>query len=168
MRTLYILSVWLHILAAMIWLGGMLFLVLVLVPVLRRQEYRGVAGGLIHWTGVRFRWVGWVCLGLLLASGILNLGFRGFTWQDLWTGRLWQGPFGRALGIKLLLVAVVFLLSVLHDFVIGPRATTLWQRDPEAIETRRLRRTASSIGRLNLVLGLIIVLLGVFLVRGGL
>lgn len=168
MQTLYILSVWLHILAAIIWLGGMLFLVLVLVPVLRRQEYRGVAGSLIHWTGVRFRWVGWVCLALLLASGMLNLGFRGFTWQDLWTGRLWQGPFGRALGVKLLLVALILLLSVLHDFVIGPRATASWQRAPEAVETRRLRRTASWIGRLNLVLGLIVVLLGVLLVRGGL
>ncbi|MFQ5795545.1 MAG: hypothetical protein ACE5JP_10915 [Candidatus Bipolaricaulia bacterium] len=75
MHVLYLLSVWLHILAAAIWIGGMVFLALILVPVTRRPEHRGIAVSLIHWTGVRFRWVGWICLGLLLLSGIFNLAY---------------------------------------------------------------------------------------------
>ncbi len=166
MRGLYLLSVWLHILSMTIWLGGMIFLVLVLVPVTRRPEHRGQAASLIHWVGVRFRWVGWICLSLLVVSGVLNVGYRGFTWADLWSGRLWQGPFGRALGVKLLLVAAILLLSAVHDFFIGPRATALWRTNPGSPQALRLRRQATWIGRINLLLALIVVALGVILVRG--
>lgn len=166
MRTLDLLSVWLHILAAMIWLGGMIFLVLVLVPVTRRPEYRGLAGSLIHWTGVRFRWVGWICLALLVLSGLLNLAARGVTWADAWSGQLWQTSFGRALGIKLILVAVILILSALHDFAIGPRATAAWQANPSSTETLRLRRQATWIGRINLLLALLVLVFAVILVRG--
>lgn len=98
-----------------VWLEGMVFLVLVLVPVVRRSEYRGHAAGLIHWTGQRFRWIGWGCLILLVLTGTFNLAYRGYGWADVWDGTLWAGAFGRTLGVKLLLVAVVFVLSAVHD-----------------------------------------------------
>jgi len=166
MRALYLFSVWLHILAAAVWIGGMVFLALVLVPVTRRPEYRPIAAGLVQWTGERFRWVGWTCLGLLVLSGGFNLAYQGFGWADLWTGRLWEGGFGRVLAVKLLLVAVILLLSAVHDFLVGPRATVLWQARPDSPEARRLRRRASWFGRLNLALGLAVVALAVLLVRG--
>jgi uncharacterized membrane protein len=163
---LYLLSVWLHILAAAVWIGGMIFLVLVLVPATRRPEYRDIAAPLIRWTGERFRWVGWVCLGLLVLSGTFNVAYRGFTWKDALSGRLWQGPFGQALGIKLLLVSAILALSALHDFSIGPRSTALWQANPGAPEAMRLRRRARAIGRINLLLALLVVVFAVILVRG--
>lgn len=144
----------------------MVFLVLVLVPVTRQPEYRGIAASLVRWTGARFRWVGWICLALLLGSGTFNLAFRGFGWADLASGRLWQGSFGRVLGVKFLLVTVILLFSALHDFAIGPRATALWQVNPGASEALRLRHQAAWLGRLNLLLALIVVALGVMLVRG--
>lgn len=166
MIAFYLTSVWLHILAAAVWIGGMVFLVVVLVPVTRRPEYRGVAASLIHWTGLRFRWIGWLCLALLLLTGALNLAQRGFGWADLWSGQLWEGLFGGILAIKLVLLGVIFLFSALHDFVIGPRATALWQANPVSRDAMRLRRQAIWIGRLNLLLALIAVALGVMLVRG--
>ena len=166
MKALYLLSVWLHILAAITWIGGTLFLVLVLVPVIRQREYQGIAATLIQRTGARFRWVGWVCLGLLILSGTFNLAYRGFGWADVWSGKLWRGPFGQTLGIKLLLVSVILILSALHDFVIGPRATAVWEANPGAPEALRLRRQAGWIGRINLLLALIVVAFGVMLVRG--
>jgi copper resistance protein D len=165
-KFLYLASVWLHVLAAVVWLGGMLFLVLVLVPALRRPALRGVAAPLIQWTGERFRWLGWLGFGLLLVSGTFNLAYRGVGWSDLWYAHFWGGPFGQALAIKLLLVAVVLLVSAAHDFYLGPRATAVWQTEPGSARAAGLRRQASRIGRLNLLLGLAIVFFATMLVRG--
>lgn len=166
MDVLYLFSVWLHILAAVVWIGGMVFLALILVPVIRQPDHQDMSASLMHGTGIRFRWVGWICLGLLLLSGVFNLIYRGLGWEDLRSSQFWQGSFGHTLGIKLLLVAVIFLLSALHDFILGPRAIVLWRANPTSPEALRLRRGAGWLGRLNLLLALIVVALGVILVRG--
>lgn len=161
MRLLYLLFVWLHILAAAVWIGGMVFLSIILVPVSRRPEYHGVASSLIHGTGVRFRAVGWMCLGALLLTGMFNLHYRGIGWAVLG-----EGAYGLILAMKLLLVLIIFLISALHDFLIGPRAMRLWQADSSSPESRRLRRWASLMGRSNLVLALLAAAFGVLIVRG--
>ena len=158
--------VWLHILAAAVWLGGMVFLALVLVPVVRRPEYREHASRLVHLTGVRFRTVGWVCLGALVVTGFANLWYRGIGWAALSNAGFWTTPFGSLLGWKLLVVAVILALSAYHDFSVGPRATAAGQADPGSAPALRLRRQASWMGRLNLLLALAAMALGVLLVRG--
>ena len=166
MKVLYLLSVWLHILAAITWLGGMLFFVLVLVPITRRTEYKGVAGALIQWLGERFRWVGWVCFGLLVATGTVNLGYRGVTLATFVDARFWHGAWGQTLGLKLGLVAIILLASAYHDFYVGPQATAAWQATPASASARQLRLQARWIGRMNLLLALLVVALAVMLVRG--
>ncbi len=166
MNVFYLFSVWLHMLAAVTWIGGMIFLVLVLVPVIRRSEYQDIRASFIHWIGVRFRWIGWICLILLLLSGLSNLIYRGFSWEDFQNDLFWRSSFGHTLGIKLLLVALILLSSALHDFIIGPRAMALWQTNPTSLEAIRLRRQAGWLGRLNLLLALLVIALGIMLVRG--
>ena len=58
---LYHLSVFLHILSAIIWIGGMLFLALVVVPTTRGlpPSERAALFGAV---GRRFRRVGWICI----------------------------------------------------------------------------------------------------------
>ena len=166
MRTLYLLSVWLHILAAAVWIGGMIFVALVVVPVIRRPEMRQAAARLIHLTGIRFRWVGWACLGLLLVTGLFNLTFRGIGWAELFSLPFWSASLGRILALKLFVVAWILALSATHDFAIGPRATTAWQENPGSAEASRLRRQATQLARVNMLLALIAVTFGVMLVRG--
>ena len=81
MHALYLLSVWVHILAATAWVGGMFFLVLVVVPWLRKGEGSNAAVFLRE-TGERFRSVGWACFGLLLVTGTFNLWVRGVRVSD--------------------------------------------------------------------------------------
>lgn len=67
---------------------------------------------------------------------------------------------------KLAIVALMFSLSALHDFVLGPRASVRRQAGALPAESPRLRRQASWLGRINLVLGMLVLALAVRLVRG--
>lgn len=163
---LYLLSVLVHVLAAMTWIGGMAFLVLVVVPVTRRLPDRRLAVRLIRDTGRRFRTVGWACLLVLLATGVTNLLLRGIG-PSLWVRPdFWAGPFGQTLAWKLVFVGAIGLLSLVHDFLVGPRASERLDRDPADPAAQRLRRTAAWMGRLNLLLSLIVLAFALMLVRG--
>ena len=166
MRLAYLVSVWIHIVAAVVWLGAMTFLALVLVPTLRARGDRHLTAELMHGAGLRLRGVGWTALGILGVTGIFNLGRRGFGLASLASGALWSGPFGHAFALKMLLVLVVVVLSLMHDFWVGPRAGSATAGDPQSQESARLRMAASWLGRLNLLLALVIVMLAVMLVRG--
>lgn len=131
----------LHVLAAVTWLGGMLFIALVLVPVARRLHDPGLRTRLVHEIGVRFRIVGWIALGVLLATGLVNLWLRP---ELLTTTRFWW---------KAGLVVLALVLSALHDFVLGPRAGRP-DADPGA------RGRASWVARVNVVVVLVIVVIG--------
>lgn len=165
MRILYFLSVYLHILSAMVWIGGMIFLGLVLVPVVRKPLLRSRAAELIKWTGERFRYVGWVTISILIITGIFNVVFR-FGWHGLFSNELWGSRFGRILSVKLICVGIILLLSAIHDFYIGPRATEILERSPDSPEAGKIRRQASLFGRVNLLLSLVVVFLAIMLVRG--
>ena len=165
MTTLYLVSVWLHILAAMAWVGGMYFLVLVVVPWLRAGNQQN-AGKFLSDTGRRFRSVGWVCFGVLLLTGTFNLWVRGVRVSSF-TDAVWlASPFGRSVVLKLELFVVVLMLSAIHDFVVGPRATAALREGPSSPRTQALRKQASFLGRVNAILALLVVAVAVTLVRG--
>lgn len=165
-HTLYIINVYIHILSAMMWIGGILFMVFVIVPILRKLEVKSQAAVFVHKVGVQFRLVGWIALVLLLITGILNLGFRGYHWADFFDGNLFKGSFGHDLAVKLACVTLIYIISAIHDFYIGPKATELWQQKPDDPQVKKLRKQAGLIGRLNLILGLVVVFEAVMLVRG--
>lgn len=130
-----------HVLAALTWIGGMLFIALVLVPVARRLHDPGLRTRLVHDLGVRFRTVGWIALGVLVATGLANLWLRP---ELLTTTRFWW---------KAGLVVLALALSAVHDFVLGPRAGR-----PGADPAARVR--ASWVARVNLVVVLAVVVIG--------
>lgn len=167
MRSLYLLSVWLHILSAIVWTGGITFLAFVLIPVTREKVYRHISADLIEKTGIRFRLIGWICLVFLIISGTVNLYYRGIGWNELASSQFWEGSFGYTLGIKLILVAIILMLSALHDFIVGPKAARLWRENAQSPQSQHWRRRASWLGRINLILALTVLLLAVALVRGG-
>lgn len=166
MHMLYLTSVWLHIMAAMIWVGGTLFMALVLIPAIRQPEFSAVAARMVRWTAHRFRWLGWLCFLVFIITGSINLAFRGVTWNDLSSAIFWRGSFGTVLMLKLLAFAVILALSAVHDFSIGPRAAAVWEKDPQSAASGRLRRQAVRFARVNLLLALIAIILGTMLVRG--
>jgi putative copper export protein len=164
MHALYVLSVFVHIVCAAIWLGGMLFLVLVVVPWLRRGG--GDAAKVLRETGPRFRDVSWVCFALLLLTGTFNLWVRGVRLATFCDSAWMASSAGRVIVAKLCVFLGVVILSAVHDFLIGPSAARAMVTAPGAEATVRLRARATMLGRLNALLALILVMLAVLIVRG--
>ena len=165
MQLVYLISVWLHILAATVWLGGMAFLVLVVVPWLRRGG-GGNASAFLRETGEGFRSVGWTCFAILVLTGSFNLWMRGVRLGDFTRTEWLSSSFGQAVVLKLCGFFTILLVSAVHDFVVGPKAVAAIAADPTSPEARAVRRRASLLGRVNLVLALVVVAIGVVIVRG--
>jgi putative copper export protein len=163
--TAYVLSVYIHILAATVWVGGIAFLVLVIVPALRRAD-RAAALPMMRETVMRFRTVGWCAFAVLVVTGLYNLHARAIGWAQLSSAAWRATPLGRALIAKLSLFAGVLVLSAVHDFWIGPRAMRALEEAPDAPRTKRLRHATGWIGRINGLATIVIVFLAVTLVRG--
>lgn len=161
----YLASVWVHLLAATIWVGGMAFLVLVIMPHVRRGD-RSSTAALFGALGTRFSRVSWVCFLLLALTGLFNAYHRGVRPADLLRSEFVTSTFGSALLWKIGLFLTVAAISAYHDFVIGPRATEVLTHTPDSPEAPRLRRMASYVGRLNALLALALYAVAVVLVRG--
>lgn len=166
MSAAYWASVTVHVLAALLWLGGMLFLGVVGAPVLRHVEPESLRQRLFHDLGSRFRGVGWAAILVLVVTGVSNLHYRGLL---RWSGVLgepafWATPLGRALGFKLAAVAVMLAIAAVHDFLLGPAAGRAAAGSDEA---RRLRRRAAMLARVNALVGVVLVVAAVRLARGG-
>ncbi|HEX2204530.1 MAG TPA: DUF4149 domain-containing protein [Longimicrobium sp.] len=157
MRNLYLLNVTVHVLAALLWLGGMFFFALVGAPVLRRLEPAALRARLFRELGEAFRAVGWGAIAILVVTGVLRGG-------QVWRAAFWGSPYGRALAWKLGAVVVMILVSAVHDFVLGPRAGRLEPGSPRALEARA---RAAWLARINAVVGLLLVFAAVRLARGG-
>lgn len=165
MSPLYHLNVTLHVLAALLWLGGMFFLAVVGAPVLRTLDPPSLRAQVFRRLGERFRTVGWIAIGVLLVTGVANLGFRGLlSWDTLGDGAFWGGRYGTTLAWKLALVTAMIGVSFVHDFVEGPRASRHRPGSPESI---RARRRSAWLARANAGLGLALVWVAVRLARGG-
>jgi putative copper export protein len=165
MRTLYLLNVTIHLLAALLWLGGMFFFALVGAPVLRRLEPAALRARVFAELGTAFRTVGWIAITVLLVTGALNLHLTGvLRGGQAWNPAFWASPYGRALAWKLAAVAVMIAVSAVHDFVLGPRAGRL---DPGSPAALRARSRAAWLARINALVGLGLVFAAVRLARGG-
>ncbi|AKV01392.1 hypothetical protein AKJ09_08055 [Labilithrix luteola] len=111
----YVLCVWLHVVAAAVWVGSMVFFAAAIVPVLRSIDARQAAPALLERIGARFRVIGGVSLGVLLVTGTANLHYRGIGWSTMSNPAFSAGGFGRVLAWKLGLVALVVLMTGAHE-----------------------------------------------------
>ena len=165
MPALYYINVTVHLLAALLWLGGMFFLAVVGAPALRAIESPALRQQLFQELGVRFRAVGWWAIGVLVVTGIMNLHYRGWLrWHGvLDSAAFWRTAAGQSLGLKLTAVIAMIVVSAVHDFWIGPMAGKL---PPGSAEAAAARRAAALLARINAVLGLVVVVAAVQLARG--
>ncbi len=151
---------WVHLLAAVTWIGGMMFLTLVLVPTLRDPVLAVHRPVLFRSLALRFRFVVWTSVVVLLTTGPVLLGFRGHAVLD---PASWPPP----VTVKLGLVAVLLGLTGLHDFWLGPRVAQLMRVGEETwtASERLLVRLAPWVARSGVILAVGVLLSAAHLVR---
>ena len=154
---------WVHLVAMAIWLGGQLFLFLVVRPVLRSQLDRPTQTQFTAAFGRRYSPLAWISLIVAILNGFAIGEHRGVAWSALVS---FPSAYGTLLIMKMMLVALILVLTLLHGRFIGPQLTELSRSlDPRDRQRyRQLLDLSVLISTANLLLTLLIVLLSARLV----
>jgi len=155
-----VLLVWLHLLAAISWIGGTIFLSVVLVPVLKGEPFASKKALLFRTIARWFRVVVWGAIAVLLFTGPLLLHRREISIVD-------PAGWPMVLVAKLGFVTILLLLTLAHDLIIGPRVGRIAQLPTES-RTRfdhTLVLWSPWVARFSLFLGLAVLFTAVVLVR---
>ncbi len=157
---MYATLVILHILAAVSWVGGMIFLSLVLAPLVRSRKAVPEFMALFRSAALRFRPIVWVAMAILLLTGPILLSLRGVA---VVSPSAWPG----IVMAKLALVALLLFLTLLHDLVLGPRVSRV-SAIPESQRTageQVVFKTARWLPRLSLLIAMAVVIVAAMLAR---
>jgi putative copper export protein len=138
-----IVVVWLHVLAAAVWVGGLVSTTHLVIPALARGDR-----ACLPLLG-RARMAAWAALGLLVVSGLENLRHV----------RL-DSPWVLA---KLSLVVILLALAAHRDFALVPRATRDIARGAAPVGALAGVRW---LDRVLLLLAVVVLFLGVGVARG--
>jgi copper resistance protein D len=157
---MYSFLVSLHILAAVTWIGGMLFVSLVLAPLVRNRKAAPEFMALFRSAALRFRVIAWAAVGVLLLTGPMLLLQRGISpsLPSSW-------PY--IVRLKLALVGMLLALTAMHDLVFGPRMRQIGSV-PEGSRSPRERmivRVSVWIPRFALLIALAVVVVAAVLAR---
>jgi uncharacterized membrane protein len=138
-----------HLLAACIWVGGSIALVVAGVPAIRtlEGEPRGKA---MKELGLRWRPLGYSALAVL---GVTGVALAGHDWNE---GR---SPFHTVLWVKVGLSICLVAASYLHNFVYGPRL----QKEIREGQPQATRPTLVVVGWTSLALTVTVPILGAVL-----
>ena len=147
--------IWLHLIAAVTLIGGLIFFNFVFKPGLEGLNAGMEKMELLQKTGRRFRTVTWICLIVLILTGAYNMLYEGGS------ARI-ETTWGVILMLKLFLFAITFGLFLIHDFVMDPFASPSGaSRNPNK-DTPHVTR-ASLLQQAILLLTLLILLIASYL-----
>ena len=105
---------WLHLLAAALWVGGMLYIATSYVPIQRKLPIAELARSLVT---VLPYYSPWAIAGVVIMA--VTGPFSATVHLTSW-GQLLSTAYGRALVVKVLLVGGLLLTSALHVFLLRP------------------------------------------------
>ena len=167
MDIFYLFFRWIHVIAAVVWVGGNLILAMVIVPHFRQSLPPVERIKLLTQIGKRFEPVVWGCIGVLFFTGIVNI----FDAVDITSLAPITNAFMRTLLIKIVLFFVLIILTVLHSMIFAPRlAAAIEDLDPTLEELppeiKPLRTQMSVVSSLMGVVSLLILLAAVALRMG--
>jgi len=151
--------IWIHLVASIAWIGGLLFHRMILRPAIGRVSLPGkgqeIFTGILTRVETRFKTLRWLSLATLMVTGIVNLLNEGGS------ARM-ESAWGAILMLKLLFVLIVIGLTAIHDVGMAPAPAA--QAAP-ATASEPSSRAAGMISDIILALGLVIVFIAAYLVQ---
>jgi uncharacterized membrane protein len=134
----YLLTAYVHIMAAVFWVGYALFWT-IMVGSLRQRFDNSESSRLLQlinqapWPPasvpfpfyVKFSGLGWAALGILSITGIFLLHFRSDALQQILSGEFLLSSFGQTFAVKLTLVIALLLCQLLLAYRPAPRVISL-------------------------------------------
>lgn len=144
---------WFHLTATIIWLGGIIFILLVAIPA-AKQVLHGEAGALMGEVTRRFTPMANLSILFLLLSGIFLTVFNGNI-----SSKLLIGGHGAAMWLKLLLFLVMMGVHFFRGKVLAPRIAKTQSEG----EKSRLQKLSLNLVWFNLGSGLSVLLLSAFI-----
>lgn len=159
------LLIWMHLVAASIWVGGSIFLGVVLSPMLRTitstVEQRII---IVIKVGRRFNYIAIPSFGVLILTGVYNS--KSFLLEP---STLYQTNYGTILLAKIILVVVTLIVYILHIKIISSKTETIIVNgNASNTYIQSIRSKIILLGRAIVVLSVLILLLAAFLDVGGL
>lgn len=164
MATWYSLSLSVHLIALALWLGGIVFFLIVLAPATQELEPRNAVKTL-NQGRMGLETLSWIGIGLLLLTGIFNLALRLPA-----MGASPGGSYLVLLAVKLLVFGAMVAHHCLQVFKYGPAIASLTAALPQTLSAwpesllSHWRRWFLLL-KINAALGPIAVLLGLALVK---
>jgi uncharacterized membrane protein len=144
---------WVHLLSAVVWLGGIFFILFVTLPVAKQSlEQPGKFMGAI---GKRFVPLANIGIFLIILSGIVIAMFS-YNLSDLSTiSSVWT----QALFIKVLIVLLMVGIHFHRGLVLTPKIARLTAEGGNAEHTAKLQKISLNLVKTNFILGIIVLLL---------
>ncbi len=151
---------WLHMLATIVWLGGLSSLAIFVIPAARKSLSQDGYTQFLARIQDRLQQIGWLCLAVLICTGMFqmsaNPNYLGFL--DI------RNSWSVAILSKHLVIGVMIVASVYITWGITPalRRIALVQSAGKAIDEAmqaKLQRREMAMLRLNLILSVLVLLL---------
>ena len=146
-----LLVLWLHLLAVVVWVGGLMYQAHVLLPAARR----GASGSCAE-AAAGARPVAWTAIALVVLTGFYNVTRLGPL------GRVMESGAGLLLAGKFTLVIVLVALAAQRDFTQVPR---LRRALAEGADPGPALSAIAWLDRISLALALVVIYLGLALSR---
>ena len=113
---------WLHLLAASLWIGGMFYVALVLLPVLRHRPLSERVPSMLT-TLARFSPLAIAGVVIMALSGPFNATVHMSSFSQLY-----ETAYGRTLIVKVVCVGALLITSAIHVFLLRPRLARTYQQ----------------------------------------
>lgn len=158
MQVLVALVLWAHLLAAVTWLGGLIFMNIVLSPAVGGK---GVPPQFVRLMGMqRFKGFAWASIGVVVVTGIMNT-LANITSIDAF----YTTPYGVTLALKIGAVLLMIGITAWNSLRLGPKLAQGAPAPGAQPETDvvALQKRLVLLSYVNVTLGVVVLLLAAIL-----